>query len=175
MTIEHLEHAKEALTPPAQKRTDKAIKIGENGQTVDRAQVKKNFGSTNPDFLLGLAEQIVNVASQGKDPDERKIAFVKSVINSIEPRDELEAMLATQMAAIHNTTLTFARRLAHVETIPQQDSAERALNKLARTFALQLQALQKYRSGGKQQVVVKHVHVNDGGQAIVGNVETGGR
>jgi hypothetical protein len=33
--------------------------------------------------------------------------------------------------------MTFARRLNHVETIPQQDSAERALNKLARTFAAQ--------------------------------------
>jgi hypothetical protein len=42
-------------------------------------------------------------------------------------------MLATQMAAVHMATMTFARRLAHVESIPQQDSAERAFNKLART------------------------------------------
>jgi len=39
------------------------------------------------------------------------------------------------MAAVHQAILTFARRLAHVETIDQQDSAERAFNKLARTFA----------------------------------------
>jgi hypothetical protein len=31
-------------------------------------------------------------------------------------------MLATQMAAVHMATMTFARRLAHVENIPQQDS-----------------------------------------------------
>jgi hypothetical protein len=35
-------------------------------------------------------------------------------------------MLAAQMAAVHNATMTFARRLNHVENIPQQDSAERA-------------------------------------------------
>jgi hypothetical protein len=35
-------------------------------------------------------------------------------------------MLAAQMAAVHNATMTFARRLAHVETIPQ-DSAQTAL------------------------------------------------
>jgi Resolvase, N terminal domain len=43
-------------------------------------------------------------------------------------------MLAAQMAATHNATMTFARRLNHVENIPQQDSAERTFNKLARTF-----------------------------------------
>jgi hypothetical protein len=30
------------------------------------------------------------------------------------------AMLAAQMAAVHNATMIFARRLAHVENIPQQ-------------------------------------------------------
>jgi len=43
-------------------------------------------------------------------------------------------MLAAQMAAVHVATMTFARRLAHVDNIQQQDSAERAFNKLARTL-----------------------------------------
>jgi hypothetical protein len=34
--------------------------------------------------------------------------------------------------------------------------------------------LKRYRSKGEQKVVVEHVTVNEGGQAIVGNVETGG-
>ena len=57
-------------------------------------------------------------------------------------------MLAAQMAAVHLATMTFARRLAHVDNIPQQDSASNAFNKLARTFALQLEALKRYRTGG---------------------------
>jgi hypothetical protein len=66
--------------------------------------------------------------------------------------------------------MTFARRLAHVENIPQQDSAERAFNKLTRTFAAQVAALKDYRSRGEQKMTVQHVHVAEGGQAIVGNV-----
>jgi len=66
--------------------------------------------------------------------------------------------------------MTFTRRLAHVETIPQQDSAERALNKLARTYGSQMEALKRYRTGGEQKVTVQHVSVSEGGQAIVGNV-----
>jgi hypothetical protein len=60
-----------------------------------------------------------------------------AVVKGIEPQDQVEAMLAAQMAAVHNATMTFARWLAHVDNIPQQDSAERAFNKLARTFVSQ--------------------------------------
>jgi hypothetical protein len=77
---------------------------------------------------------------------------------------------AAQMAAVHIATMTFARRLAHVETIPQQDSASNAFNKLTRTFAAQMSALKDYRSRGEQRMTVQHVHVAEGGQAIVGNV-----
>jgi hypothetical protein len=91
----------------------------------------------------------------------------------IEPRDQLEAMMAAQIGAIHAATMMMARRLNHVQTLPQQDTAERALNKLARTFATQLEALKRYRTGGTQKVTVEHVTVNAGGQAIVGNVAHG--
>jgi hypothetical protein len=93
-----------------------------------------------------------------------------SVIKGIEPRDQIEAMLASQMAAVHMASMTFARRLAHVETVQQQDSASNAFNKLARTFAAQMSALKEYRSKGEQKMTVQHVHVAEGGQAIVGNV-----
>jgi hypothetical protein len=62
--------------------------------------------------------------------------------------------------------------------IPQQDSAERAFNKLTRTFAAQMSALKEYRSKGEQKMTVQHVRVAEGGQAIVGNVDApaeGGR
>jgi len=47
-------------------------------------------------------------------------------------------------------------------------------NKLARTFTSQIEALKKYRATGEQNIRVQHVNVTDGGQAVVGNVQTGG-
>jgi hypothetical protein len=64
-----------------------------------------------------------------------------AVINGIEPRNQLEAMLAAQMAAVHVLTMRLASQLAKADIIPQQDSAERAFNKLTRTFVSQLEAL----------------------------------
>jgi hypothetical protein len=132
-------------------------------------------GSIDPDFLDGLLKQLANVGALGASIDEDGLNFMLSIVKGIEPRDQVEAMLAAQMAAVHNATMTFARRLNHVESIPQQDSAERALNKLARTFAVQVEALKRYRSVGDQTVRVGQVTVSDGGQAIVGNVANGGR
>ncbi len=42
--------------------------------------------------------------------------------------------------------------------------------KLLRTFAAQVEALQRHRGKGQQKVTVEHVHVHAGGQAIVGSV-----
>jgi hypothetical protein len=51
-----------------------------------------------------------------------------------------------------------------------QDAGNLAV-KLLRTYTAQLEALQRYRGKGQQKVMVEHVHVHQGGQAIVGNVE----
>jgi ABC-type enterochelin transport system substrate-binding protein len=83
-------------------------------------------------------------------------------------------MLAAQMAAVHVATMNAALRLARAETVEQRDSASTAFNKLARTFAAQMEALKRHRTTGEQIVRVHRVTVNEGGQAIVGNVAGGG-
>ena len=47
-------------------------------------------------------------------------------------------------------------------------------NKLSRTYATLLETLNRHRGKGQQKVTVEHVHVHEGGQAIVGNVESRG-
>ena len=91
------------------------------------------------------------------------------------PKDPAEALLCVQMAAAHQATMAMARRLANAATVPQQDAAERALNKLARTYATQMETLKRYRSNGQQVVRVERVTVENGGQAIVGAIGHTGR
>ncbi len=134
----------------------------------------KAVGTTNADFLDGLLKQLINAGSEGSEVDVDGLNFMLSVVKGIEPKDEVEAMLAAQMAAVHNATMTYARRLNIADTFMESAAAERAFNKLARTFATQLEALKRYRTGGQQKMTVEHVHVHEGGQAIVGNVQGGG-
>ncbi|WP_372572666.1 hypothetical protein [Ruegeria jejuensis] len=109
----------------------------------------------------------------GEENDVRN--FMLSIVRDIEPRDAVERMLAVQMAATHVATIRSAKWLANTDTIPQAQLHYTGFNKLTRTFSAQMEALRKHRNGGKQTVTVQHVNVEDGGQAIVGNVQTGGR
>ena len=42
---------------------------------------------------------------------------------------------------------------------------------MMRAFAMEVEVLRRLHHGGNQYVRVEHVHVNDGGQAVVGNVK----
>ena len=101
--------------------------------------------------------------------------FMPAIVREIAPRDGVERMLAVQMATTHVAMIRQGGRMANAEQLLQFEAHERAYNKLARTYTAQVEALRKYRNGGKQTVTVHHVNVEDGGQAIVGNVEARGR
>jgi len=132
------------------------------------------LGSDSEDFQRVLIFDIANAVRTRTEVDLDALNFGLAVVQGIQPRDQLEAMLAAQMAAVHKATLSAAGLLAKSDTVVKYDSAERSLNKLARTFAAQLEALDKHRRGGQQTVKVEHVYVAPGGQAIVGNVTHGG-
>ncbi len=98
-----------------------------------------------------------------------------ALLNGIQPGDEIEAMLGVQMIGVHNAAMDCLRRAQIVgQTFEGEEAYINRANKLLRTFTVQMEALKRYRTGGQQKVVVEHVHVNEGGQAIVGNVSTGG-
>jgi hypothetical protein len=139
--------------------------------SIGSALLMEAIGTVDFNFLQGIFKQLVQTVSNGQEVDEVLVNFMLSVIKGIEPRDQIESMLAAQMAAVHLATMKFARQLTnHIDTILQQDSAERVFNKLTRTFVSQMEALKRYRAGGEQKITVQHVSVSDGGQAIVGNV-----
>jgi hypothetical protein len=93
---------------------------------------------------------------------------------SIEPRNSIEKMLAHQMALAHDMSFKLSRM-----AVEQNDSVEivRLANGSARqmdAYQKAMLALQKIRCGGKQTVVVQHVTVKDGGQAVVTGKMKGG-
>jgi len=50
-----------------------------------------------------------------------------------------------------------------------------AASRLLRAYAMQMEVFRRLRNGGQQFVRVEHVHINDGGQAIIGNVKKADR
>ena len=125
-------------------------------------------------FGLGVLSQVANIASLGSEVVGSELDFALAVVKAVDPKDELEALLATQMAAVHINVMAMGRRLRNADGIEARDSASGAFNKLARTFTTQIEALKRHRANGEQTVRVEHVHVHAGGQAIVGNLRQAG-
>jgi hypothetical protein len=87
-------------------------------------------------------------------------------------------MLAVQMIGVHNSAVRFHMRASEEgQTFEGADANVLRAVRLLRLFNEQLQALASLRGKiGQQRVTVEHVHVYEGGQAIVGAVDTpGGR
>jgi len=70
-------------------------KLGSTIQTGwSTALVMDALASADEDFLNGIMYQLGNASAHGQDIDERELNFMLTVIKGIEPRDQLEAMLA---------------------------------------------------------------------------------
>ena len=136
-----------------------------------QALIMQALGTADGAFFAGLVAQLAT--ADGGEPNEQKLNFMLAVIKGVKPRDQLEAMLAAQMAAVHLAAMRAARDLADAESLQHRDSAERTFNKLTRTFVTQMEAFKRYRMGGEQTITLQQVNVSEGGQAIVGNVTQG--
>jgi hypothetical protein len=93
-----------------QERRD-ANRRGHPDPGIGQALLMEAIGTADLDFADGLIRQLADAERQGDKVDERHLNFMLAMIKGIEPRDQIEAMLAAQMAAVHNATMTFARRL----------------------------------------------------------------
>lgn len=128
------------------------------------------LGVADRDAMRGMLGQLVKASVKGERPDEVTLAFMISMVKSLRPRDAIEGMLVAQMVSVHVMAMRCAHHLANAEDLAQQDSAGRALGRLARTFPAQIEALNRYRSHGEPAITVQNLSVGDGGNAIVGNV-----
>ena len=113
------------------------------------------IGTSDVDFANGLIDQLANAGLKGEQINEDRINFLFSVVKDVKPKDHLVAMLVAQMAAVHVSFMAFAHQLPLAETLNEQDSIERALNKLGRTFTIQMETLKRYQSNGDPPVTVQ--------------------
>jgi hypothetical protein len=143
---------------------------------VDDKELLETFGTTDKYFARGLIGQILTMGSIRGDKSGMGgdgYDFAVSVLRGVKPKDQIAAMLATQMTATHMAIIKYINRLACEEYLELHDSEERTLNKLLRAFVMQFEAFTRYQNGGERSVTVQNVSVSEFGQASVGNVTQG--
>src|SRR5882757_6700154 len=95
------------------------------------------------------------------------------LIEGAAPKDEIEGALAVQMACTHIAAMALLARLQDGYPTERRTALfATAAARLFRVYVSQVEALRRLRNGGSQFVRVEHVHVNEGGQAMIGNVRS---
>jgi len=126
-----------------------------------------------PDVVKAIMSPLINLIAN-RDGDDTGSALNKSItlIAASNPKNQLELMLATQLAMTHITLGKGARLLDHnykdVQTI---NSLGNLYTKLSRLGIDQINTLERMKGKGQQKIIVEKVNIEAGGQAAIGVYE----
>lgn len=166
------------MTKRKTKKANEPTTVVANDPEDHKGELKSIGGSQSDYWNNTLASQAVQalwVKNSDASQREQQMSATVAALVGIAPKDELEGMMAAQLTASHNAAMECYRRaMIGEQTFEGRRENLNQANKLSRTFTALLDALNKHRGKGQQKVTVEHVHVHQGGQAIVGAVETPG-
>jgi hypothetical protein len=159
-------------------KAPKTVTVVPDDPDVCKGRLKNIGGSKSDHWNNILATQTMQalwVKNSSPEDHDKQLSATVAALMGIAPRSELEGMVAAQLVAAHNAAMECYRRAMHGEqTFEGRCENLAQANKLSRTYATLLEALNRHRGKGQQKVTVEHVHVHSGGQAVVGIVEPPG-
>ena len=129
-----------------------------------------------PDVVKAIMSPLINLIAN-RDGEDAGSGLNKSItlIAASDPKNQLELMLAVQLAMTHITLGKSARLLdqncSDVQTI---DSLGNLYTKLSRLVIDQINTLERMKGKGQQKIIVEKVNIEAGGQAAIGVYEGGG-
>jgi hypothetical protein len=96
-----------------------------------------------------------------------------AVIEGLKPQNEVEAMMAVQMALTHVATVEMLSRFGRLDPLASPEACHAAgvtASKLLRAFAGHVDVLTRSRRPAVQVVRVERVNLEPGAQAVVGAI-----
>jgi hypothetical protein len=156
---------------------------GAGGELIQNTEPSTYLLNTldHPDFVAADASdqrmQLVKKAGA--------LALGVDAADTIQAANSIELMLAHQLAATHAATMRLMGQLSTImdyrsNAVAEDDSANvratrlaGAASRLMTAYQQGVVALDRIRTGGKQTIIVQHVEVSEGGQAVVAGAMKG--
>lgn len=168
-------------------RIIKATKIydlyGEQCPQPIEITVPRNANVTPPSQpekpLLILTPEII-----GKDAAAHRLELLSYLGNeatalaldaeiSMQPQNSFEQMIIHQMVVAHKASMEMSSKACFADDISEKARLVNLSARMMEAFQKGALTFQRLRGGGNQHIVVQHVSVTEGGQAVIGNVQTG--
>jgi hypothetical protein len=134
--------------------------------------MKKATGIDDFNYSVALLTQV----SRGMcdSTEEQRLTRMSSLLPTLRPQDETEALLAGQFLTLQNSAMDCLRQAHFQEGFYHIERYINLATKLFNVANQTMQALLKYRTRGQQTMQVVHVH-NEGQAIVAQNVSaTGG-
>ena len=142
-----------------------------------RARLQQAFGNTMSDeFVDVMLGKVVEALKPSPFDQLEEATFnaALAIIDSMQCRSELEALIAVEIIATGFSGLRFLRQSHKSMTEEYIGVYGNYAGKLLRLQLNLMQALDRHRRGHKQTVEVRHVHLNSGAKGVVGIVNAPG-
>lgn len=148
---------------------------------LDKTNIKKPFDAHDAIKHLTatgegqLACEIVDrgVAAMPIGSSADRMNITMQTLADGEPKDTTEARLLLQAQALYSHGMRYLRKGGDADMLYHAEYFMKNATKLLRLHNETIEALNRYRRGGEQRVLVQHVQINDGGKAIVGQMVAG--
>jgi hypothetical protein len=140
------------------------------------ARLKQALGTSSSDFVNASLFQLQTAAQLPcSGISELAMNAALAMIEAAAPQNEIEGALAVQMACTHTAAISVLARFGGSGGSERRVAAlASAASRLLRAYSGQVETLRRLRHGSDQYVRVEHVHVNEGGQTVIGNIRTQG-
>jgi hypothetical protein len=135
-------------------------------------RLKKALGTSSSHFVNATLLQLQNAArTPYAGVSETAVNAALAMIEAAAPKDEIEGALAVQLACTHSAAMVVLSSLGAGGGSDRRVAAlGSAAGRLLKAYAMQVEILRRLRHGTGQYVRVEHVHIHEGGQAVIGNV-----
>lgn len=170
---ESLEYMVEAATQMSVSLTERVpnVQMGAGGEFVAQSDLQLVNTLSNPTLtaLDASSHRTDLITAIGGSV----AAMALDVAETVQASNSLEKMLAHQMAAIHDAGMRAMQRANITQDTAQATKLINASTRCFDTFQRAAVTLDRLRGKQEQRILVQHVNVGQGAQAVIGNIQTG--
>jgi hypothetical protein len=136
-------------------------------------QLNTALGTVSSDFVNTSLFQLQTAArSPFGNISETAMNAALAMIAAIAPKDEIEGAFAVQMSCTHAAAMAVLAKMNIAFGTERRVMAfGSTAARLLRTYAMQMEVLRRLRNGGQQCIRLEHVHIDDGGIAVIGGAQ----
>lgn len=148
------------------------ITVPRNVNVTSPSQPEKPLAKLTPEIIAKDAEahrhELLNYLGN------ETTALALDAENSMQPQNSFEQMLVHLMAVAYKSSMDMSSKACFAYDISEKARLVNLSARMMESFQKGALTFQRLRGGGNQHIVVQHVSVTEGGQAVIGNVHTGG-